>query len=220
MPKIPCPYSKEKLHELYWIKGMGMQNIAYLASEVCGRKITDERVRKWLVEFDIAIRKREQCQLLATNAASSNKSVSFINFKCDFCGIDYRIKKGAANGEKADTYKNRFCSRECKGKFQKQQTYERHEKRNCVFCGVEIHRTEEKFRRPPELTFCSTSCANKYRYKDIVPKKYIHVGFDQAEYDFVLKLADEQNIKPLIVVKNIVNKYMEENNGKNKLSLS
>lgn len=57
--KIECPYSKDRLHEMYWKQGMSCYEIARCDSSY---RFGAETIRRWLIKNNIKLRDHSQSQ--------------------------------------------------------------------------------------------------------------------------------------------------------------
>lgn len=151
--KTECPYTRDRLHEMYWKDGLPCADIAEKAESILCRPVSEAIVQRWLREANIKLRtprewlricverEPEKWKACAKHAQSCNPRVGTRTITPEM------HKKGieaAAAKKKAERV---------------------WETRQCALCGKDVTRPKTLFRNPPERTFCGRSCANRFRFR-------------------------------------------------------
>ncbi len=149
--RIECPFTPDRLHEMYWLEGMACADIGAAAEKLIGRTVADAVVQRWLREANIRLRTPHEW--LKLRAAKDPERWR-----------DHIKHARAAKQRQRQTspltpaiqLKGRKAAAEAKKAARPWET------RRCTLCNKEITKPARMFRNPPERTFCSKSCASKY----------------------------------------------------------
>jgi transposase len=148
--KTDCPFSKDRLYELYWKNGLCCREIGDIAAQIIGKKINDNTVQRWLGEYNIRLRTPHEWLTLRAKKDPKRWSEHAKRNFADTPPSSHRSKlsrQAILKGVKAAAAK----------KLAKRET------RTCVYCGKEITRPPSEFNAPPERTCCSFACSGKFK---------------------------------------------------------
>lgn len=150
--KIECPYSADKLRELYWVQGLSLAEVASAAAELLSvSSLTNAVVTRWLREAGLQVRTPEQGQRVR---AITHYDDMVEHAKTHLAGTDHRTKTPPTK---------RHIKKIQRAAAQKKRATG-WETRQCAWCGKDITRRKCEFRCAPEHTFCCSSHANLDRW--------------------------------------------------------
>lgn len=163
--RIECPFSKDRLYELYWKEGLCCREIL----EIAGINASDAVAQRWLREAGIKTRTPHEWLTLRTakdperwkahgKMLAELRVITITPCKLTKAAIRKGVKK-AAELKRA-----------------------KRETRACAYCGKPVTRPPSEFKAPPERTHCSVICARKNQ-------KYLHL--ERLEREAAEKLVTE-----------------------------
>jgi len=145
--RVECPFSNDRLHNLYWKEGLSCRTIGEKAEELLGGHVTDAIVQRWLREAGIKLREPHEWLTLRSKREPekwkehARKYLGPVNKYTGQQLPRWAIRKGIRAAAKAKIA--------------------RRETRQCAYCGADVTRPASLFRHTPDKTFCSRSCSAK-----------------------------------------------------------
>ena len=147
-----CPFTADRLRELYWIERKTAQEIADLAGDAMdGTEPSARTVYNWMRNRRIGRRTRREAQILYDEAHPARL-------------VEMRSSRRRANCGPA--HLARANRRVCR-KAGRTKSLGAKETRQCAYpgCTVQITRPRWRFRRSPERTFCSATHSSRWYQK-------------------------------------------------------
>ncbi len=157
---IACPYSVERLYEMYWTENTSTNRIADNASLMLNRKINPVVVQRWLKEARVSTRSHSEANRVYSRLnpdkvhATTKKANAASLLSPKRAAALYPINPGVMS-------KTSFKKKEL---YNKEKHLKALETRKCAYCGKEVTRLRSRFQKPVERTFCGLSCSAKARF--------------------------------------------------------
>lgn len=147
----PCPFSKNRLQELYHEEFFSLLEIGRLACNLEGwPTCSDKTVRRWFLEFGIQIRGRSENTRIVNTRRGKGCILPALSARHE------SLRNGTGQTNYSNLTRRSSITKSAKGR-QKRET------RTCEGpnCQQTITRIPSEFRTV--RTFCSKACSNRYR---------------------------------------------------------
>jgi hypothetical protein len=150
--KSECPFSKDRLHELYWRDRLTLAQIAIAAHPLLSYVVSCSMVLRWMNRYGIDTRTKSEARKLAMKRNPKLKENLHGQGGRGMGWNHVTTKQMRRNASKARKARHEMAS----------------ETRQCVWCGIQITKARSRFVSPPERTYCSRRCVTKHRHLGFV----------------------------------------------------
>lgn len=128
--KIPCPYSNERLHEMYWHQAKSLSVIGRLAA------VSYPTVQRWILEAGITLRTRSEV-IQAEYVTYGDKKREVVSKTALIVNQQLAHTRSADHLHNETTRKKISATRLIQGKKHRESILITV---NCEYCGTELHR--------------------------------------------------------------------------------
>jgi hypothetical protein len=144
-----CPFSKDRLYELYWKECQSSYAIASMASELLGKMVLPGTVLQWMDRFGIARRTKKMAQQeVLRNSSYLTECLKLGRTVEANANIVHRHRFTKSDGIKA------------KRALAKKPRRSIEATRQCAWCGGDITRNPSQF--SGKNAYCNKQCESKH----------------------------------------------------------